>query len=266
MKKIGLLILLLILLTGCTAEVNINVSSSGIYEQVNIVSYTNEYTTKEQIYSNFREYVPAFADDLMPDGEADTKKDGIEYYTRAMTDLGNGYKITYGYKFGFSEYNKARTVKEGFRDAIIQRDAVDKQILFTTDSGGLKYFNYYPDLENVKINITSEYNVKESNADYISNGVYTWNLNSNTKKSIYIVFDDPTYTGEVKDDSSSNNNVEIQEEDNKTMVSAPVEEKEERNAITKFMNENPFLTVIICIVLFFIIVLTVLKISKVNYK
>lgn len=267
MKKIVLLIGLLILLTGCTAEVNINVSSSGIYEQVNIVTYANQTLTKEQLSSAFREYVPAFGDVLMADGEADIKKDGISYYSRNMSDIGSGYKTTYGYKFGFDEYNRARTVKEGFKDAIIQSDTVDKQIMFTTDSSGIKYFGYYPELENIKINITSEYAVKESNADYVNNGVYTWVFTKNTKKSVYIVFDNPNaLSSPKKDDNNDGEVVDNKNNSNSTTIVGIEEEEEKGNVVTRFMNEHPLIVMFIAIAFFLILVIIISKISKVNLK
>ncbi len=267
MKKLVLLIGLLILLTGCTAEVNINVSSSGIYEQVNIVTYANQNLTKDQLSGAFREYVPAFVDDLMADGEADTKKDGISYYSRNMTDIGNGYKTTYGFKFGFDNYNRSRTVQEGFKDAIIQNDTVDKQIMFTTDSSGIKYFGYYPELENIKINITSEYAVKESNADYVNNGVYTWVFTKNTKKSVYIVFDNPNaVSSNKKDDNKDEEVVDNKDNGNSTTIVNTDDREEKGNVITRFMNEHPLIVMVVAIAFFFILIIIISKISKVNLK
>lgn len=268
MKRIILLLILVVFITGCSAEVNINVSSNGIYEQVTITDNVSNGRTKEHILASYREYVPAFSKTLIADTEPDVKLEGVEYYTRALEETNTGYKVSYGYKFGFDNYKDSRSVDLGFKDAIIQRDAVDKEILLTTDSDGLKYFNMYPALSNVTINIVStEFKVKDSNADYVNNNVYTWVLNSNTKKSVYIVFDDPNYVPPVADSGNTeNDDVTDKEEDNKVSNDNVEVEEEEQSGIEKFMNENPFVVVCICLIIFLIFVMIVIKISKSKYE
>lgn len=268
MKRIILLLILVVFITGCSAEVNINVSSNGIYEQVTITDNVSNGRTKEHILASYREYVPAFSKTLIADTEPDVKLEGVEYYTRALEETNTGYKVSYGYKFGFDNYKDSRSVDLGFKDAIIQRDAVDKEILLTTDSDGLKYFNMYPALSNVTINIVStEFKVKDSNADYVNNNVYTWVLNGNTKKSVYIVFDDPNYVPPVADSGNTeNDDVTDKEEDNKVSNDNVEVEEEEQSGIEKFMNENPFVVVCICLIIFLIFVMIVIKISKSKYE
>ena len=268
MKRIILLLILVVFITGCSAEVNINVSSNGIYEQVTITDNVSNGRTKEHILASYREYVPAVSKTLIADTEPDVKLEGVEYYTRALEETNTGYKVSYGYKFGFDNYKDSRSVDLGFKDAIIQRDAVDKEILLTTDSDGLKYFNMYPALSNVTINIVStEFKVKDSNADYVNNNVYTWVLNGNTKKSVYIVFDDPNYVPPVADSGNTeNDDVTDKEEDNKVSNDNVEVEEEEQSGIEKFMNENPFVVVCICLIIFLIFVMIVIKISKSKYE
>ena len=268
MKRIILLLILVVFITGCSAEVNINVSSNGIYEQVTITDNVSNGRTKEHILASYREYVPAFSKTLIADTEPDVKLEGVEYYTRALEETNTGYKVSYGYKFGFDNYKDSRSVDLGFKDAIIQRDAVDKEILLSTDSDGLKYFNMYPALSNVTINIVStEFKVKDSNADYVNNNVYTWVLNGNTKKSVYIVFDDPNYVPPVADSGNTeNDDVTDKEEDNKVSNDNVEVEEEEQSGIEKFMNENPFVVVCICLIIFLIFVMIVIKISKSKYE
>ena len=262
MKKIFLLILL-ILLTGCTAEVNINISPDTINEQVIITAYKNQNFSKEQIYSGFRKYVPAFYNDYIPDAEPDIKKEGVEYYYRSETDLGNGYSFFYNYSFNYGNYKNARTVKDGFKSFVIQKDVVEKHILLTTDNGGNLYFNQYPELESIKINITSSYSVKESNADYVNGNVYTWIMYPNSKKSVYLLLDYP-----VSDDiNNSNGKDEIKEdnndnEDNDLDKNQVYSKKSDESDFSKFVNENPVLMVVVVFLGFLIIVLLVSKFSK----
>ncbi|MDE5888536.1 MAG: hypothetical protein K2H20_00800, partial [Bacilli bacterium] len=91
-KKIILLIGLVFMLCGCSADVNIELDGSTIKEDVYIYAYPNEYYTKEQLKTAFRKYIPAFAKDMIIDTMPDTESKGVSYYSRSDTDLGNGYR------------------------------------------------------------------------------------------------------------------------------------------------------------------------------
>ena len=49
-------------------------------------------------------------------------------------------------------------------------------------------FDQYKDLNSVKVNLSSDYDVIESNADYHKGNVYTWNLSRTNNKGIYIEY------------------------------------------------------------------------------
>lgn len=241
MKKILLLIVLLIFLTGCTAEVNVEITADEIYEEINITAYASGATSKDELYTYFRKFIPVYKDVNLGDTEPDIKKSGVKYYTRGVTDIDNGYVFQYFNYFQLDDYNNARSLGEGFASSLVQNDTVDKEIMITTDNGGLKFFDYYPDLESVKINVTSLCEVKESNADSVEGNVYTWNLNKNTNKGIYILY------------STSNCKEEV-----------PVEDKEEKkeSKISKFANSNPILVGLIAFVVFFIVILILGKMNR----
>ena len=91
--------MLMVLLTGCSANVNLTVTSSNIEEEIIIYAYSDSDTTKAQVYRSFRKYMPVFANVPLSDTEPDTKIDGVEYYTRREQDLGSGYRFNYKYKY-----------------------------------------------------------------------------------------------------------------------------------------------------------------------
>lgn len=256
MKKILILLTLVVLLTGCSANVNITVTSNNIEEEIIINAYSDRDTNKAQIYSSFRKYMPVFNNVPLSDTEPDTKKDGVEYYTRREQDLGSGYRFEYKYKYNFDDYKNSRTVKLGFNSRTIQRNPGDKNIMISTDSGGLKFFEQYPDLETVTVNIKSAYKMIENNADFVNGNVYTWVLRKGTKKSIYLLLDDPNA---VQQSSGDNNG----SENNRKPVIDMREEKEESEFI-KLVNKYPILFAIVAIIGFFIILLILSKISKIN--
>ena len=215
-KRFLILLAMVFLLCGCSAEVNLTVTESKISEEITVVTFADTTVTKTMIKKGFRNYLPAFEEDMIADTEPDERITGIRYYKFNSQDLSNGYKNTYSYDFGFGEYKGARSVKEGFRSVTIQNDYVDKEILLSTDAGGILYFNAYPKLESIKVNIKTDYKVKETNADSSKDNVYTWVFTpSNNKKSIYLLLDKtakwtdkdkPGENGNGNNNNGSNNN------------------------------------------------------------
>ena len=190
MKSKCLILVLFIFITcGCTAEVNLDISENQIKESVDITFYQNVLYPKDIIKTSFRNYIPVYAKDLIVDTMPDEPLDGINYYTKKETDLGNGYKFNYSYNFNINEYKNARTVKDGFRTYNISYNDDNKTINLSTDSEELLYFKDYPELEEIRINIKTDYLVKENNADEVNDNVYTWIFKKDDVKSINMLID-----------------------------------------------------------------------------
>lgn len=246
-KKIIILIGILFLLCGCTAEVNLEISGNTISESVDIVVYQSVNYSKNQIQAGFRKYVPIYSSDVIVDTNPDEPVSGIQYYTKTETDLGNGYKINYKYDFPISRYQEARSIKEGFRSSSIQVNQKEKTILISTDKNGLLYFEQYPDLEEVKVNIKTSYSVKESNADSVNDNVYTWVLKKGNPKNIYLLL-----------------NTEKQDTSNQPSSEKTNSQTEEEDEVKKLFNEHPYLVALLAMLLFLFIVFVGSKIKKMN--
>ncbi len=259
-KKVVALILMVFMLCGCSAEVNLNITSTDIYEQVNINAYQSSDFTKEQIKQSFRQYVPAFKTDVLVDTEPDKKNPGVQYYDRKETDIGNGYAYQYSYKFKFNEYRNATSLKEAYKSINIQENKKDKLITLSTDSGGLLYFRQYPSLDSVKVNIKldSKYKVLNHNADYTNGNIYMWSLSRNNNKNIYLQYDNSADYA----DSGDKKEEDKKEEITQNGITLVKKEEEEKTGFSKFINEYPFITALIAIVLFLIFVIIASKISN----
>lgn len=258
MKKIIVLLALVVLLTGCSANVNIKITSSGIEEEIIINAYPDNDVTKEQLDKSFRKYLPVFDSVPLSDTEPDTNKKGIEYYNRRKNDLGSGYQYIYKYDYKFDDYKNARSVVQGFKSKTIQRNAVDKNIMISTDSSGLKYFDQYSSLETVTINIQTPYKVLKDNATYVNGNTYTWVLRKDSKNGIYMLIEDPN--AEEKEEE------EKEEPEIKPNPSPAIPVKdEEKSAFIKFVNDYPLVIGIIGILGFFVLVLILSKVSKIKY-
>ena len=182
--KCLLLVVLTLMICGCTAEVNLDISDDKIKESVNITFYQNALYPKEYIKTSFRNYIPIYASDVIVDTEPDEPHSDIKYYEKTETDLGNGYLFNYKYDFDIDDYREARTVKDGFKSYSISVNRSNDTIRLSTDSEGIVYFDDYPLLEEVTINIRTDYLVEENNADSVNDNTYTWVFNRDSKKSI----------------------------------------------------------------------------------
>lgn len=186
-KKIFTLILLIFMVSGCSVEVNLDISDNKIKESNDITVLENAIYTKEILRTSFRDYIPIYASDLIVDTVPDQPFSDVLYYNKNTTDLGNGYRFNYSYDFDIDKYGDARTIKDGFRDySYSYRNDI---ISLSTDNEGLIYFNDYPLLEEVTVNIKTDYLVEENNADSVNGNTYTWVFNKDSKKSIDIVID-----------------------------------------------------------------------------
>ena len=217
-KRLFILLALVFLLCGCSAEVNLTITDSKIDENITIVTFADNTTTKTMIKNGFRKYVPAFVDDVIADTEPDERVTGIRYYNFESQDLANGYKNTYSFEYRFDEFKRSRSVKEAFKSVTIQNDNVDREIMLSTDSGGIMFFNSYPKLENVKINIKTDYRVKENNADSHKDNVYTWVFTpSNNQKNIYLLLDkNHKWTDNVSENEDEDKDKDKDKDTNKT--------------------------------------------------
>ena len=176
-----------LLLSGCSAEVNLEIVDDKINESTVITAYENAIYSKEILRTSFRNYIPAFARDVIVDTMPDEEFPDVSYYEKSETDLGNGYLFNYKYTFNIDEYEEARTVKDGFRSYNISYDRANNKLTLSTDNEGIIYFNDYPSLDEVIINIKTDYLVEDNNADRKDGNTYTWVFTKDSNKSINMV-------------------------------------------------------------------------------
>lgn len=239
--KIILLVVFLLLLCGCSAEVHLSFDENGIKEAVSITRFADQNMSKTMVYNQYREFIPAYHMVEVPDPQPDIKIEGISYYNRTVTDLGNGYRFLYSYTYPLLSYNRARSVKNSFKSPYISKDE-EGIITISTDKGGNMLLTQYEDLERVKVTIdTNGYEVLESNGVF-SNGVYSWDFSqTDNTNSIYLRI-------KKKVEDSSFNKPE-------NLDQMQEEKKEEEN----FLQSHPFVVIAIGIGGFFILLILLLK-------
>ncbi len=179
-KKIVLLILTILVLTGCTSQVNITISEDNLEEEIIIDDQISPI-------SLFREYMPVYNKDYLGEDEPDTKYDGVEYYKREIANINGTNRIKYSYKYPIEEYTKSKTMRSIFKSSGLTTSDREGYITLYTSSDGLLAFDKYPGLTNLTINITTDLEMVENNADSANGNTYTWNYTpNNNSKNIYI--------------------------------------------------------------------------------
>ena len=170
-KKIIGLIGVVLLLTGCTVDYNLNIKANGIDEEI-ILNDTNIHL---QPYSAYYD-VDSFS-------ETGTKFDDIDYYNESI----DNNSVIFSYNFGWNDYYRSRAVRTCLNTHSISEG--DNNTLILNTSVGLSCFNQYPNMSKLNINITLDINYYEmisSNADSSSNNTYTWVVDANNYDTKYI--------------------------------------------------------------------------------
>lgn len=201
MKKILILFVLLFLITGCEATYNLSINNLGLNEELLVGTDTssevietydgNSLVNLLNKYNN--DYISVYYDDTNP------------YYKVDNYQTNNIYGLKLNHNFRITDYYRSSMVKKAFKEFNI---AVNNDIITMKTSDKCLLFDEYANLNTLQINITLDYDIIYSNADYVSGNVYTWNINRENYKShgISIIYDT------VKDDLSDFDPTNIPEE------------------------------------------------------
>lgn len=251
-KRIIILIMFMFLLCGCTAEVDVKIDRYSVDETITIYDHVTDKTNKDDLLVKYRKYIPVDSSVIVPDTEPDERVSGVKYYTRTHNDIGNGYSFVYKYNHNFKDYYKSTSVKSAFKSSYLNYDRVDNKIIVSTDNSGIVLFDQYKELSSIKINLTSDYEVIESNADYHKGNVYTWTLNNNDNKGIYIEYKVGDPVVQTEDDTEEEPVVDDEEEE--------VEEEEELPL------GLGLICVLLAMVVFILILVAVNKFDRRKYR
>lgn len=170
MKRIILCVFLLLLTTGCTAEYNLTIDDleNFTYEETGYIKTSN----LEEISTIYNSEWPTTAyTDGDYDSEAPTRFPDEEYYEVESSKIGEIYQVKYHYTFPSERFNDSTGVHTGFYDF---KKTVDEEANTTTLDTGKFYYEKFPDLEKLTVNLTVNNSVVSHNADEVNGNVYTW--------------------------------------------------------------------------------------------
>lgn len=174
-KKLLLLIIMLLSLTGCTFEYNVEISTNSIKED-NIVYIDNSNK------NNIKEKV----EELVNNYTGPTNSLGM--YEQAIVEKNNNFGMSYKKEYSdIEDYNNSLSFSLCYDNYKLIKEK-DKIIISTSER--FNCFNKYKELDDVTINIKSKLDVLSSNADTVDDNTYTWYINKGNanNKNINIVF------------------------------------------------------------------------------
>lgn len=178
MKKV-LLIISILFFTGCTAEYNLHFSEKTITESIKIIPETNQ--EQENVKSLESREIYAIID-----------KDEMHPYEVKQIEVNNYKTYEYTYNYSFNEFKRSTFTRCYDAYSILDENDV---ITFST-SKNFKCMVYdYMKIDNVVVNISTDYKVINHNADEVNGNVYTWRINDKNKDNKPIKF---SYTKNAK--------------------------------------------------------------------
>lgn len=164
MKKIILLIFLL-LLTGCTIDYNLEIDKNKIIEEMSGTILKEEYEIKET-YTD----INLFYQIVNYDQRVFLNDDKIYDKKIVENDDGVGYNFKYTYNENF---DKSRLLNTCFEKV----DFIETDEYYYADIGGDFYCQYS---DEIIINVKTNYVVLNNNANKVKDNVYTWIIDGNT--------------------------------------------------------------------------------------
>lgn len=179
MRKIGLLIILTLILTGCSSQYNIKIESDKITENIDIVIDKSLIPDYSDIKSDAN---------ISPDDQITPFINGKQYpifgqrskvYNKKVTDDATNYYIKLNYVFRPEEYGNSYALKGCFEN--IEYESV-ADYYYIKLSGNF-YCLYGNELE---INVETPNVVKEENADSKSMSTYKWKIDKSNVNDVDI--------------------------------------------------------------------------------
>ncbi len=231
-KKFILVVILMICLSGCTIEYNVNLSSNLVTEEIKVNNYTVETFP-----------IPVYID-AQGASETNEKVEGVEYYNISYRN-NNTY---FNYEFPIQDYTRSTAVNTCLSS--FKRDVDNDGNYILNTSSHYSCFDLYPLIENVTINVTlddSVYMVLDSNADVINNNTLSWKVTRDNyqNKNIQVIY-------------------KLLESDEKPEINIDVEDN--NGNIVTWVNQNVVFVILAVFGLLIFIILLVVIIKKKSNK
>ena len=171
MKKIIVVLISLLLLTGCTIDYNLVIDKDSIKETITGTAYKEEYEVREED-SGLNLFYTYINDDINPL----ISGDGL--YTKDINEIDNG--INYKYDFIYkNNYDKSKIINSCFENSNVK----ETDTYYSIELSG-EFYCLYSD--KININVISNYVVLENNAKEVNGNKYIWVIDDSSNVNIFL--------------------------------------------------------------------------------
>lgn len=197
-KRILSLIILLLLLTGCTCEYNLTIDNNVYKEEINLTGENNE----ENSNINNKWKVPVDKDEYNKGGDPESNSyisgDIYEYKV-------TGNILKFNYDFTKSTYPNSSAVSNCY-DKLTVLNYENSTVISTSSKATC--FDEYPLLTSITVNIKVDKPVTSNNADNVNGNVYTWNItkDNHDNKPINIILENSNINDDNPNSNTPNSN------------------------------------------------------------
>ena len=189
-----ILITLLFLITGCTAEFNVEIKDNRIIQNSSI--YIEQY-----LLNNKTLFEIVCENVNLVDGSCEA----LHNYDIKGDKNSNPLNASISYNIINYDFDYALSFCYDSHDISYSNNTLKIQT-----SNYFNCFDKYSIIDNVNINVTTGYKVLENNADKVDGNTYTWNITKTNKKGIKLTLD--TTVDEIKEKE------EQKKQTNKTII------------------------------------------------
>lgn len=163
MRRNILMILFVLLLSGCSANYNLTIDKNVFKEELFVdgVSINDKKSLVLPIEYDVDEY------------DVDEVKNGDEGFYKYK--IGNN-NFSLSYSFNNDNFSYSKLLNSCYKKVFA--GYIDNYYMITT-TGSFSCFDNYSELDNVKVVIKSQYKLVNSNADSIEGFNYIWNIDRN---------------------------------------------------------------------------------------
>ncbi len=188
-KKMLIMILSVLLLTGCTVNYNLEVENNSLKE----VIYGT--VTKEETTNDANSTAPNIVNELIY-SEKVPLAEGTSAYNREIYENGSDINYKFSYNYDMSDFESSSLINTCFEN----HEIVDLGDYYSIKLSGNFYCLYS---KKINIAVTSNLKVASNNADKIKDNTYIWTIDKNTTDIELAVDKDTPYTKPIKRGISS---------------------------------------------------------------
>lgn len=173
--KRGVLLISLIVLSGCEATYTLTIDKENINEKIEVLDNVSSTRTVTDIMAGYKKKYPVYdIEGIIDEEDLYDTYENATYYNQSYNIDSNGYHLYYEYTYPIKNYISANSVNYSYD----YKDIIYNNNKLTLNTGCPNNFLRYRDIfTNLTVNIITDYVVTNNNADSVIGNRYIWYFN-----------------------------------------------------------------------------------------